>query len=217
MNTTLLDALTASPRGSTNLSPLATKEYRTQVAPKPSVGMRVHVYGPQGVAYYRARVFDVSGRGIRVVGEKKDELLSPEDWKTRVREEGWFDYMFVPTFLRPAEPPALPPEIQRAEKQKHTLRDLAILALPVVTGAAIGKATGVGTGRGAAAGAGVIAGATLGYVYGGKLGSQIGMVAGGTGAAMLGAKNVTSASALGAATGTAALAADFFLSRSARV
>jgi len=213
---TLLDTLTAAPRGSTNLSPLATAEYRTRVAPKPRVGMLVHVYGPQGVAYYRARVFEVSGRGIRVVGAKKDERLSLEDWKTRVREENPFDHLFVPALLRPAEPPALPPEIQRAETQAHTLRSLSILAFPVVTGAAIGKVTGVGAGRGAAAGAGVLAGATLGYVYGGKLGSQIGMVAGGTSAAVLGAKNATAASALGAATGTVALAADLFLSRSAR-
>jgi hypothetical protein len=213
---TLLDTLTAAPHGSTNLSPLATKAYRTQVAPKPRVGMRVHVYGPQGVAYYRARVFDVSGRGVRVVGVKKDETLSPEDWKARVREENPFDHLFVPAFLRPAEPPALPPEIQRAETQKHTVRNLAILAFPVVTGAAIGKATGVGAGRGAAAGVGVIAGATLGYVYGGKLGSQIGMVAGGTSAAVLGSKTPTAASALGAATGAAALAVDLLLSRGAR-
>ena len=63
---TLLEALVAPSTGSANKgSALSRREFLVEKAPKPVVGEVVHVYGPQGIVYYRGRVFSVSVGDVR--------------------------------------------------------------------------------------------------------------------------------------------------------
>ena len=203
---TLLDTLVAPPAGSPNrASVLATREFRTEKAPKPVVGDIVHVYGPQGVSYYRARVFEVSGRGIRVVGKKNDELLTPEAWNARVRPE-FMDYLFVPTFLGPDEPPALPPEVTQKRATARKLASVAMLVVPVAAGAAFGSLVPeVGAARGAATALGFLGGGVAGIATGSVSRIVPGAVVGATATgALLGAGR--RAAMKGAAVGAASAA-----------
>lgn len=212
MTDTLLDALVSSPRGSANAA-LAHREFLVEKAPKPVVGEVVHVYGPQGIVYYRGRVFRVSREGIRVVGQKNDEVLSLAQWKERVRPEDAADFILVPRLLRPAEPPPLPPDIEARQRTGRVAMGALVLSTPLLMGAAIGTyiTPELGPVRGAATGAGAVLGAVLASVSGAgaeltDLGGVLGSVATGTalGATM---KETARGAALGATSGLLGLLA----------
>lgn len=211
---TLLDALTAPSTGSSNkISALSRREFIVEKAPKPVVGEVVHVYGPQGIMYYRGRVFSVSRAGIRVVGQKNDEVLSLAQWKERVRPEDAADFILVPGILRPAEPPPLPPDIEKRQRAGRIVMGTLVLSTPLLMGAAIGKyiTPELGPVRGAATGAGAVLGAVVASVSGAgaeltDLGGVLGSVATGTalGATM---KETARGAALGATSGLLGLLA----------
>lgn len=205
---TLLDTLVAPPTGSANTaSALSRREFLVEKAPKPVVGEVVHVYGPQGIASYRARVFRVSSDGIRVVGQRKEETLSPAEWAARVRPEDPTDFTLVPGFLRPSEPPPLPPALAKRQRAGRAVAGALVLSVPVVMGAAIGRyvTPELGPVRGAITGAGAVAGAVVATLAGAgaeltDLGGVLGSVATGTalGATM---KATARGAALGATSG----------------
>jgi hypothetical protein len=221
---TLLDTLVAPPSGSINrASVLSTREFRTEKAPQPRVGEIVHVYGPQGVSYYRARVFEVSSRGIRVVGKKNDELLTVDAWKKRVRPE-FFDYLLVPGFLVPDAPPELTPEMEKRKSTTRSLVSAATYAVPLVAGAAFGSLVPeIGPLRGASTVAGLIPGVIAGALSGGSLldkGARTREAVGGTiGSTVAGAlvgsnqRSVVKGAAVGAASAAATFGALALLRR----
>ena len=206
----LLHTLVRPAAGSAARAPsiLATPAYTQGRAPEPKVGEIVHLYGPQGVAYTRVRVFDVSRAGIRVVGRHLDERLSPAAWTKRVRPEPLGHMALLPDVFRPQEPPALPPAVAarqaRVAQGKGLVVASLILGAPVALGAALGHLAGVGAARGAASGVGAIVGATTGAHLVDQPGAALGALFGGAAAGAIGARDMPRGAAVGVLTGVVA-------------